>query len=537
MPRSRVSNLGPTSRPQSKDENEKDMWSSMLDSVASGKRLPEKNLVVLGGTPGMQRDFLDTLASDTPKRSQDKHKHQPPIANEFALGYTYQDVLDADHEDILARLSIHLMSDSSPAFAPLLKPLLRPQSIAESLLVILLDWNEPWVWARQLRKWISLLRGLTASWDNEAEEVAEKVMKDWQQRKRGPSTYDIGATSTGSEANVTLPLGEGEWDVPLGLPLCVVCHNADKIGSIEIEQKWREEDFDFVLQFLRTVLLKHGASLIYTSNSAPNSLPNLIHASLGIQSPLKKQTLKHNVIDRDKILVPPNWDSFGKIRVLREGFDVEKVSAGWSEEINRNIDEANEGLLPAEGGVLQQYETTIIDPYASRNPQATSAKPDVEVSRKKNQAFLEEQLEFMERRKAEEEQAGSTGSSRPLTSAKNERMDDQIGPVQVNMGGIQVDADDMLRKLKSTQRDPAHPTRSAESSSEAMSPASAAMATPERELKAQNAQNEALNNFFTGLMKRGASGSPRNTPGQDGKKGTPKKKDEEGGRRLFGSKE
>lgn len=29
-------------------EQKKDMWSSMLDSVASGKRLPEKNLLVLG---------------------------------------------------------------------------------------------------------------------------------------------------------------------------------------------------------------------------------------------------------------------------------------------------------------------------------------------------------------------------------------------------------------------------------------------------------------------------------------------------------
>lgn len=35
--------------PDSRDgEQKKDMWSSMLDSVASGKRLPEKNLLVLG---------------------------------------------------------------------------------------------------------------------------------------------------------------------------------------------------------------------------------------------------------------------------------------------------------------------------------------------------------------------------------------------------------------------------------------------------------------------------------------------------------
>jgi dynein light intermediate chain 1 len=37
------------SGPDSKNgEQKKDMWSSMLDNVASGKRLPEKNLLVLG---------------------------------------------------------------------------------------------------------------------------------------------------------------------------------------------------------------------------------------------------------------------------------------------------------------------------------------------------------------------------------------------------------------------------------------------------------------------------------------------------------
>lgn len=35
-------------RSQSSGDSEKGMWSSMLDSVASGKKLPEKNLLVLG---------------------------------------------------------------------------------------------------------------------------------------------------------------------------------------------------------------------------------------------------------------------------------------------------------------------------------------------------------------------------------------------------------------------------------------------------------------------------------------------------------
>lgn len=40
--------IGSSDRPQKDGEQEKNMWSSMLDSVASGKKLPEKNIIVLG---------------------------------------------------------------------------------------------------------------------------------------------------------------------------------------------------------------------------------------------------------------------------------------------------------------------------------------------------------------------------------------------------------------------------------------------------------------------------------------------------------
>lgn len=54
-----------------------------------------------GGTPESQREFLETFSADTsePGLANDKRKGRiPPIANQFALGYTYQDVLDADQE-------------------------------------------------------------------------------------------------------------------------------------------------------------------------------------------------------------------------------------------------------------------------------------------------------------------------------------------------------------------------------------------------------------------------------------------------------
>ncbi len=70
------------------------------------------------------------------------------------------------------------------------------------------------------------------------------------------------------------------------------------------------------------------------------------------------------------------------------------------------------------------------------------------------------------------------------------------------MGGIQVDADDMVRRLK-------QPSLSSEGAGTpekgaAVSSTQHGTATPEREGKAQN---EALASFFAGLMKRGGGGS------------------------------
>ena len=46
--KARASITSGSEKRQSNGEPAKNMWSSMLDSVASGKKLPEKNMIVLG---------------------------------------------------------------------------------------------------------------------------------------------------------------------------------------------------------------------------------------------------------------------------------------------------------------------------------------------------------------------------------------------------------------------------------------------------------------------------------------------------------
>jgi dynein light intermediate chain 1 len=73
----------------------------LVNDKIGGYFRAERNI---GGNPETQKEFLEILESDTPKRSSERHRKKPPIANRFALGYTYQDVLDTDHEGIRTQL-------------------------------------------------------------------------------------------------------------------------------------------------------------------------------------------------------------------------------------------------------------------------------------------------------------------------------------------------------------------------------------------------------------------------------------------------
>jgi len=219
-----------------KNGEKKDLWSSMLDDTASAKPLPQKNILVLGGTVDSQREFFESLSNTELRRNFDRHGYKmPPVANSFALGYTYYDVLDADQEDILARISLYTLTSPSPAFASLLKPLLTPESIPNTLIVVLLDWSQPWKWMRQLREWIRLLRTVLLSLSMECKDTMEEVMVSWQDRGRGGGT-NLDGTSAGQGIE-SLPLGPGEWEDALGLPLCLVCQNVRSSGISYLERK------------------------------------------------------------------------------------------------------------------------------------------------------------------------------------------------------------------------------------------------------------------------------------------------------------
>lgn len=170
------------------------------------------------------------------------------------------------------------------------------------------------------------------------------------------------------------------------------------------------------------------------------------------------------MIDRDKILVPANWDSWGKIRIIREGFDMEGVSTAWSIEIqdppeplNHLADpgahDENTGSADDGTSAVTVFEQTIMDPKRDTtiaHPSTTNGSK-IEVDTSDMQGFLLEQLDLLEDLRAEDEKERANQQVPQLEMSPMDddgKVNEHIGPVQFNMGGIQVDADDMLKKLR-----------------------------------------------------------------------------------------
>ena len=494
----------------------------MLNNSSKGKDLAEKQLVVLGGSPDQQREFLETLNPERirPRYGNDRRREKKaPISNKYALGYTYQDVLDADQEDTLARVHVYLLSNPAAALASLLRPLFTKKTVSETLVTILLDWSDPFKWPRQLRQWIRLLRSVIYSLDEETKVEMEEVMTARKERKAGPDApkSTFGATD-GAEQTATsiVPLGPGEWDEGLGISLSVVCIHTEKIERLEQDLGWQEDQFDFLMQWLRTVLLKHGASLIYTTNFDPNNLRILLHTSLGIESLLKRETAKHDVVNRDKILVPPNWDSWGKIRVLKKDFDPEAVSKAWSIEIQsppedfiRSVKDDTKPASESESAVAF-FEAILPDPANETSTYKPVVDSEITVTVPDTQNFLTQQAALLEKLKADDEQAGRrsrkgapppTGATQAdIDDSKSSNVADQIGPYQINVNGIDFDAEEATRRIRDREAD-----RTREKDSQKPS----GVSTPTRREKgadggeAGKPSNEALANFFSDLMRKG----------------------------------
>ncbi|KAJ3285630.1 hypothetical protein HK104_009391 [Borealophlyctis nickersoniae] len=425
-----VSFSGGSEPDHSRDEDGEEgrgIWSTILRGVASSRAVPTKNVIVLGDAHAGKSTLVNAIRQVNPadaiaegdRASDDSH---------LGLSYSYMEVTEDDSEDVVARIGLyHLASDA--AYQALVRLPLNLDTLADSLVVLVLDWTRPWLFLQSLDRWLTVLeREVNGMMEQrrrlvfELREKLEAYVRSYTEPADPAQGGGKSSVANGSDAasksdgtasaasaqqhSVVLPLSPGVLTTNLGIPIVVVASKSDATIGLERERDYKEEQFDFIQQSLRTICLRYGAALFYTSTYHPHTITNLrsyiLHRLLGAPAPsTSTQTssagmpssfgfdVRARVVDRDTVLVPTGWDSWGKIRVLREGFDCASMAGlEGEEEGKRKVDSSQDG--GALEGPRAIYEEVV------KNPGATKAlSVNATITAEDEQSFLERHLEIL----------------------------------------------------------------------------------------------------------------------------------------------
>lgn len=302
--------------PKKKDdlESKENLWSAILSEVQNtgNSKLPSnKSVLVLGDSESGKTTLIAKLQGvEDPKKGS-------------GLEYAYIDVRD-EYRDDHTRLSVWVL-DGDPAHGHLLRYALSEENFPNTLVMLVVAMTTPWGILDQLQSWATILQDhidkLKLSSD-ELQEFKQTNMKKWLDYVEPGDELDSSAALRRTSRNMDdelgeMPLGEGILTRNLGLDVVVVVTKTDYMSTLEKDLDYRDEQLDFMQQWIRRFCLQYGAGLFYTSVKEDKNCDllykYLTHRIYGF--PFRTPAL---VVEKDAVLIPSGWDNMKKISILYE---------------------------------------------------------------------------------------------------------------------------------------------------------------------------------------------------------------------------
>ncbi|CAF0841984.1 unnamed protein product [Rotaria sordida] len=331
------------------------IWASILRDVKSStKKAPAtKSLVVLGDNESGRTTLVAKLqGNEDPKRGA-------------GLEYHYIDVRDDDRDDT-PKLGVWILDGDVTCSSPLLKFAIKSDTYEDTILMLVANMTQPWSLLTTLKKWITLVEEHIDKLQLDSthlHEIRDRFQYDFQHYTepndtsimitsssssttiksgiiggRIPSSVSSvslasGTTSTNinnSEEQIILPLPEGVLTKSLGIPVIVVITKCDAMSTLEKENDYKDEQFDFMQYHLRKFCLEYGAALFFTSVKEKKNIDKLykyiLHKCYGYPfiSPAA-------IVERDAIFIPSGWDNPKKVDILLENLHRLKSTDNYSD--------------------------------------------------------------------------------------------------------------------------------------------------------------------------------------------------------------
>ncbi|CAF3627668.1 unnamed protein product [Rotaria sp. Silwood1] len=336
-------------------EEKQGIWASILRDVKSStKKAPAtKSLVVLGDNESGRTTLVAKLqGNDDPKRGA-------------GLEYHYIDIRDDDRDDT-PKLGVWILDGDVTCSAPLLKFAIKSDTFEDTVIILVANMIQPWSLLSTLKKWIILVEEHIERLQLDStrlQEIRDRFQYDFQHYTepndtsimitsssssttiksgitggRIPSSVSSvslasGTTSTtlnNGEEQIVLPLPEGVLTKSFGIPVIVVITKCDVMSTLEKENDYKDEQFDFMQYHLRKFCLEYGAALFYTSVKEKKNIDKLykyiLHKCYGYPF-----TLPAAIVERDAIFIPSGWDNPKKVDILLENLHRLKSTDNYSD--------------------------------------------------------------------------------------------------------------------------------------------------------------------------------------------------------------
>ncbi|KAG5360411.1 hypothetical protein CJU89_3476 [Yarrowia sp. B02] len=388
------------------------IWQSLLQGIKAERGTAPRALVLLGGSPDDHVSIFDSIAASSSTSSS--HSFQSGI-----LGYGYIDFTDDDTGECTVRLEVHSVPENDIAMESTDKTLQsalsaflqdRDESLgatfADDVLFVVLG-----SWSRDPKTWpADILQNL---------HFIQRVVEGLSDPHRQACISSIRARVKDME--------EGVLDSPIPASLMFLAMHSNDMTLLENEKQYSDTTFDFIHQYIRTVLLKYGATFatVPQQKAALETLGKLFPLLLNF--PLQDGKVEADPSNRTATVIPQGWDSWAKIQVIDDKFEPKTVSEQWSSQSNNDSMD------------FTSYISRF--PVTAASAEEPAAESELQVQPMDYQSVLQENYSIMESRKKSVSEAPPDDNQGDLTEL--------TGPLDANIGGIQIQSTEAVaRKLK-----------------------------------------------------------------------------------------
>jgi dynein light intermediate chain 1 len=266
----------------------------------------------------------------------------------------------------------------------------------------------PWSIIEQLQFWAGILHdhvdSLKISPDN-VKEFREKCVRRWLDYVEPGDEMELSAaskTTTATTNRGSRNLEEEEEPVlpshilsrNTGLDIVVVVTKTDYISTLERDNDYKDENFDFIQFHIRQFCIQYGAALFYTSVKEDKNCDllykYLVHRMYGL--PFKTPAL---IVEKDAVFIPAGWDNEKKMAILHENMSSFKPDDYYNNVIQKPVVRKNvsrevevevvdeQSFLERQLGTIQQQALNprnpglTPSPYNHQGKQSTPRTPNV----------------------------------------------------------------------------------------------------------------------------------------------------------------